>query len=159
MIRLATQGDLPAIQALFASAREYMHTHGNPNQWTNGYPSDDILRADMAHGWLHVAHDASGEIYGVFVLMDEPEPTYARIDGAWRSDAPYATIHRICSRGGSGLFHEAIVFARTRWNYLRIDTHADNLPMQRAIAREGFRYCGVITLRSGDLRRVFRAAF
>ena len=78
------------------------------------------------------------------------DPTYAEIDGAWLSDRPYATIHRVASDGTHrGVFAEVMAFAMAMQPHLRIDTHAQNLPMQRQIERFGFRYCGVIQCRNG----------
>ena len=37
---------------------------------------------------------------------------------------------------------------------LRMDTHRDNAPMQRALAKNGFVYCGVIRLRSDGSQRL-----
>ena len=77
-------------------------------------------------------------------------PTYEEIDGAWLSDRPYATIHRVASDGTHrGVFAEVMAFAMAMQPHLRIDTHAQNLPMQRQIERFGFRYCGVIQCRNG----------
>jgi hypothetical protein len=56
---------------------------------------------------------------------------------------------------GTKLLAEAVRYAEARYNHLRVDTHADNLPMQRAIAGCGFSYAGVIYLANGDPRRAF----
>lgn len=106
---------------------------GNPNQWEPGYPTDEVLRGDMARGGLHVLADDTG-IYGAFAFLTGDDPTYAEIDGAWLSDRPYATIHRVASDGTHrGVFAEVMAFAMAMQPHLRIDTHALNLPMQRQI--------------------------
>ena len=46
-------------------------------------------------------------------------------------------------------------FARTQYNHLRADTHADNIPMQSCLQKNGFAYCGVIYLANGDPRRAY----
>jgi hypothetical protein len=103
----------------------------------------------MARGGLHVLTDDTG-IYGAFAFLTGDDPTYAEIDGAWLSDRPYATIHRVASDGTHrGVFAEVMAFAMAMQPHLRIDTHALNLPMQRQIERFGFRYCGVIQCRNG----------
>ena len=85
-----------------------------------------------------------------FAFLTGDDPTYAEIDGAWLSDRPYATIHRVASDGTHrGVFAEVMAFAVAMQPHLRIDTHAQNLPMQRQIERFGFRYCGVIQCRNG----------
>ena len=50
LVRPSRPSDLPALQQLFACARRFMAQSGNPTQWVNGYPSDDILLADIATG-------------------------------------------------------------------------------------------------------------
>ena len=59
MIRRATEADLPEMRRVFDAARAYMAAQGNPNQWEPGYPTDEVLRGDMARGGLHVL-DTSG---------------------------------------------------------------------------------------------------
>lgn len=149
MIRRATEADLPEMRRVFDAARAYMAAQGNPNQWEPGYPTDEVFRGDMARGGLHVLTDDTG-IYGAFAFLTGDDPTYAEIDGAWLSDRPYATIHRVASDGTHrGVFAEVMAFAMAMQPHLRIDTHAQNLPMQRQIERFGFRYCGVIQCRNG----------
>ncbi len=155
MIRHAVCGDLDAVAALYEGARDFMHTHGNPTQWVNGYPSRDLLREDIAREELYVMSDEEG-IRGVFLLTGRREPTYAVIHGHWHSDGPYGTIHRICGAGGRrGTVAEAFAFARERFSCIRADTHENNLPMQRALLRCGFRLAGVIRLSDGDPRLAY----
>jgi RimJ/RimL family protein N-acetyltransferase len=42
---------------------------------------------------------------------------------------------------------------------MRIDTHPDNLPMQRALSKAGFVYCGQIILKGGAEDGDLRVAF
>ncbi len=155
MVRTAKPGDREAILRLYESAREYMHTHGNPTQWVNGYPAWEVLSGDIARGELYVLWDESG-IYGVFLLTGRGEPTYGRIHGRWHSDGPYGTIHRICGDGvHRGIAAEACAFAGERFDCLRADTHENNLPMQRALVRLGFRLAGVIRLKNGERRLAY----
>ena len=39
VIRHAEMADLPAMMDMFARARAFMASSGNPNQWVDGYPS------------------------------------------------------------------------------------------------------------------------
>ena len=39
---------------------------------------------------------------------------------------------------------------------LRIDTHRQNIPMQNSLVKNGFRYCGIIYLESGDERIAYQ---
>ena len=46
-IRRATYDDIPAIMQVIDAAREMMHASGNVNQWINGYPSKEVIHADI----------------------------------------------------------------------------------------------------------------
>lgn len=155
-IRKATERDLARLMEIYDIARGFMRAKGNDQQWVNGYPDEALLRADIAGGWLHVMADDDGAIHAVFALVGGDDPCYAEIEGAWASDAPYAAIHRIASDGsGHGVLRRAVAFARERFDHLRVDTHALNRTMQRAILREGFAYRGVIHLENGDPRLAY----
>ena len=156
MIRHATQTDLPRILEIYDIARRFMRQNGNMAQWVNGYPSEPLLRQDIANGDLYVMED-SGGVYCAFALVVGDDPTYAVIDGAWQDTAtPYGTIHRIGSDGTHrGVLHECMEWAARRISHLRVDTHADNQVMRRCILREGFTYCGVIHVADGTPRVAF----
>ncbi len=155
MIRRAETKDMGAILRLYENARDFMHTHGNPTQWVNGYPSRELLEGDVERGELYVMEDAEG-VYGVFLLTGSEEPTYAFIHGRWHTGVPYGTIHRICGDGARrGIFAEAFAFAAERFGCVRVDTHENNLPMQRAVLRSGFAFAGVIRLANGDPRLAY----
>ena len=42
---------------------------------------------------------------------------------------------------------------------IRIDTHADNRPMQTSLSRLGFVYCGIIYVENGDSRQAYQRVF
>ena len=154
--RHAVPEELPAIEKIYDNARRFMRASGNANQWVNGYPSEELLLSDIGKKALYVMEE-DGEILCVFAMFDGRDPTYAEIDGAWLNDAPYLTIHRIASSGKVPRSADAVF----EWAYsivpnLRIDTHEDNLPMQRCLARNGFSCCGVIRLENGDPRRAYQ---
>ena len=96
MVRAAREQDLPRILTIYNVARRYMRAHGNTAQWVNGYPSEELLRQDLAAGQLYVLEDGGG-VYAVFAFILGEDPTYRRIRGAWRDDSPYGTI-AVCSR-------------------------------------------------------------
>ena len=72
-------------------------------------------------------------------------------------DAPYGVVHRITARQGTkGVASYCLNWCFARCGNLRIDTHRKNLPMQRALARNGFVYCGEIYVRDGSERIAFQ---
>lgn len=151
-IRLARYEDLPEILNIYAGAREFMAKNGNPNQWGRTNPPPALLEKDIQSGNLYVA-ETDGTIHGVFAFLLGQDPTYREIlGGVWGSDAPYGTIHRIASDGSGGIFHACVAFCAGRIPYLRVDTHEKNIPMQRAILREGFIRRGIIHIADGTPR-------
>ncbi len=158
MLRIepATKGDLPQILTVYDTAREFMRQTGNPTQWQNGHPNRRLLEEDLAIGKrLYVVRE-NGVVHGVFAFLLGEDPTYARIDGAWKDASPYGTIHRIAADGSvHGVFDAAVRFCEKICGHIRIDTHKDNLVMQHLIAKNGFEYCGIIYLENGDPRLAY----
>ena len=155
-IRLAEQSDLPRLMEVYAAAREFMVRTGNPHQWAGGHPAASLLTADIPKKQLYVVEE-NGFVHGAFAFIIGDDPTYAYIEnGAWLSDAPYGTIHRIASDGTSpGMFGDVLAFCREIQPHVRIDTHKDNKVMQHIVTKHGFRYCGVIYLENGDPRLAY----
>ena len=153
MIRLAKTEDLPLIQAVYQAARCFMAANGNPHQWGNGYPANELLLQDIQKGQLYV-EETNGEINAAFVLALGEDPTYVYIeDGNWLSDKPYGTIHRIASNGLiSGVFQRCVSFCASMEPHLRIDTHRDNVVMQHLVEKSGFQRCGIIYIADGSPR-------
>jgi hypothetical protein len=158
MVRNAKIEDLTAIMAIYASARRFMHSRGNATQWVNGYPSETLLRDDIAKGNLYVDCDANGRILYVFAFIIGDDPTYKVIDGAWLNDKPYGTIHRLASSGATtGVFQKCLSYCLTKISEIRVDTHADNAPMRRAVERAGFIRCGIISVADGTPRIAYQS--
>lgn len=151
--RLAKRDDLSQIQTVYAAARHFMAANGNPNQWSDGYPSSELLMEDISKCQLYV-EETDGVIHAAFVLALGEDTTYGYIeDGKWLSDAPYATIHRLASDGSfPGFFGRCVAFCWEQNPHLRMDTHHDNVIMQHLAEREGFRRCGIIHLADGSPR-------
>ena len=156
IIRKTKIADLADCEAIYAAARKYMKESGNPDQWADGYPGTVDILSDIANGCGYVVED-EGEVIAVFYFSPGPDPTYAKIyDGEWRLDEAYAVIHRVAVKHhGRGIIDFIFSECFHAAGHLRIDTHKDNLPMQRVLKRNGFEYCGIIYLASGDERMAF----
>ena len=153
-IRKANLQDFPELRRIYSAAREFMRTHGNPNQWGNRSPEEELLLRDIRGGKLYLVLDDGQRAVGAFALFTEPDPTYSYIeDGSWLSSAPYATIHSIASDGSThGVLQTAVDFADGIYHHIRIDTHEDNTVMQTALKKRGFSRRGIIYLANGDPR-------
>ena len=160
-VRKTIPADLPAIDTLYDAARESLKSMG-VDQWQEGnYPSAEDAELDMNAGTSYVL-EKNGEVLGVACIAFGREPTYeVMTEGSWEADPEeYGFLHRIAiapkmkGKNAAGLlFDELKRQARERnITVLRCDTHRDNLPMQHALAKNGFSPRGVITLEDGSLR-------
>ena len=156
-IRQATLEDLPIILTIYDNARVYMRTQGNATQWSGGYPQEEILREDIAQERLYVCMEAD-EILAVFFYAHGDDPTYLKIyEGNWLNDLPYGVLHRIAVNSrGRGVAEFCYNYCLSRCKNLKIDTHRDNFPMQKSLTKNGFSYCGIIYLESGDERLAYQ---
>ncbi|MBQ3135828.1 MAG: GNAT family N-acetyltransferase [Oscillospiraceae bacterium] len=153
MIRLATPADLPEILAVYAHARTFMAANGNPTQWGTTYPAVEVLQEDIALSRLYVDVQ-DGAMCGVFMFAIWEDPTYGYIEeGAWLDPSPYGVIHRVASNGTvPGTLGRCLDFCRSQIGHLRIDTHADNYPMQHLLDKMGFTRCGIVYMEDGSPR-------
>ena len=155
----ANAKDIDRILEVIDQARGIMRENGNMTQWSDGYPSRETILADIEAGHGFVCKLAD-EITGYFCFMqgDNPDPCYNVIEnGAWLDDQPYGVIHRLASgRTAKGIAKSAFDFAFSQVNNIRVDTHHDNVPMQRFLQKNGFTYCGVIYVADGTPRDAFQ---
>ena len=156
-IRKAKREELTRIEEIYAAARVFMREHGNPDQWKNQYPTRELIAQDIEKERLY-ACEQDGEILGVFYFALGEDPTYLLIeDGKWLSDDPYGVIHRIAvAARGRGVAAFCFEHCFSICPNIRIDTHRDNLPMQRALQKNGFVRCGIIHLENGEERIAFQ---
>ncbi len=157
-VKSALETDLKQIMAVLDAAIGIMRADGNTRQWVGGYPSAEVVLADIRQGYGQVVLE-SGRIVGYFAFIPSPEPTYAKIyDGAWLEDErPYHVVHRIGSYPEvHGVFRTMMDWCFAHDPDIRIDTHRDNRIMQHNILKYGFRYCGIIYLQSGDERLAYQ---
>ncbi len=156
-IRKAAITDFDRITEIYHHAREFMIKTGNPSQWGRIYPTHEMMIDDIKNERCHVIFDDFG-IHGVFALFYGDDPTYGYIEGGkWLNDEPYVTIHRIASDGEvRGVFKCAADFCKSISSSVRVDTHADNKIMQRAVEKEGFVKCGIVYVRDKSPRIAYQ---
>ena len=157
IIRIAIDTDLEKIMEIYKDAQDYMIKNGNPTQWGYSYPDVALIESDIQQNICKVIFDENG-IHGVFALFQGAEPTYACIEnGAWLNDETYLTIHRLAGDGQvHGLFQCAVDYCKKISRNIRVDTHANNLTMQGAIAKSGFTKCGTIYVKDGSARIAYQ---
>lgn len=157
-IRKTTAADLDAVMRLYEMARGFMRESGNPDQWGMNHPARELIVGDMEAGKGYVC-EAEGEIAAVFYYGEEVEQDYRKIyEGKWLNDRPYGVVHRIAAPLGV----KGAASACLEWCYeksggnIRIDTHRNNIPMQRLLEKNGYQYCGIIYLADGAERLAYQ---
>ena len=156
-VRKSELTDLDDMMKLYEAARRFMAENGNPDQWGLTYPAKSLLEMDIATQKSYVCLEA-GEVISTFFFDTGLEPTYAYIEeGQWLNDEPYGVVHRITSKQGhKGTASYCLDWCLKRCGNLRIDTHKENKPMLKLLAKSGFIQCGVIYLQNGDERVAFQ---
>lgn len=155
-IRKSTTHDLNRLLEIYESARRFMARSGNPSQWGESYPSEELLLRDIGAGVSYVV-ESDNVIVGTFVFIVGEDPTYSEIEGEWIDNAIYGTIHRIASDGSvRGIADYCLEYCTTIIGNIRIDTHRYNKVMLRWIRKSGFRYCGIVHVADGTPRLAFQ---
>ncbi|EGT3617649.1 GNAT family N-acetyltransferase, partial [Clostridium perfringens] len=133
------------------------------DQWQNGYPENNDLKKDIEDKNSYVLVKGT-EILATTVISLDRESTYNSIvHGEWITDEDYIVMHRVAVHKdykGKGIFKELIKEAkRIALNNnifsIKIDTHKDNISMQKALCNNGFKKCGIIYLEDGSERIAF----
>lgn len=154
--------DLDRVIEIITEAQLYFRQN-KINQWQDGYPNRDSILSDMEKGDSFVILDGD-KIIGTTAISFSIEASYNEIfQGQWLEDREYAVVHRVAFDNdykGKGLGTEVFKYAeklcRQRKVFsIRVDTHRDNLAMQRLIKKNGFKYCGVIYLEDGAERLAY----
>ena len=154
-LRTAYQNEAEICYQCIEDARAYHRSLGF-EQWHPDYPTQQTVLDDIAQNIGYAFTDENGVIGYCCIIFGE-EPAYKEISGAWKTDRPYAVVHRMAfssrARGG-GLSGEAISlikeFCRSKqFDAIRIDTQDENKVMQHILEREGFAYCGLIHFDGG----------
>ncbi|WP_455256867.1 GNAT family N-acetyltransferase [Peptoniphilus asaccharolyticus] len=111
---------------------------------------------------IYVLEDEE-EIVSTALHMDH-DPDYDKIyEGEWLSDGSYYAIHRVTtqiSKSGKGytnkMFDEIEKLAKENGkDSVRVDTHKENMAMQKTLAKSGYTNCGIVYLYNGVPRLAY----
>ncbi|MBW6409632.1 GNAT family N-acetyltransferase [Clostridium weizhouense] len=160
--RKSVESDINSIINIIKKAQEYFGKKGI-DQWQNNYPNIETIREDISNKNSYVLLK-DNNIIGTAMLSFDGEKTYEYIyQGAWVSDNKYAVVHRIAiddnykGLGIAKLIIENIekICLNKNIHSIRIDTHKDNVSMQKMLKKNGFKYCGIIYLEDKSERIAF----
>ena len=155
LLRNAKTNEAKAAYQCIEDARVYHSSFGFV-QWHPGYPTLATIEGDIEAGIGYVFAEGE-EIYGYCCIIIGDEPAYHVIDGAWKTDRPYAVVHRMAfseSARGKGLSGKAFALIKefcieNGIEAIRVDTQDENKVMQHILEREEFAYCGLVTFDGG----------
>lgn len=169
--RKSTFDDIDRILEIIEKAKAELKKMGL-DQWQKGYPNREVIESDVKKGISYVLEETaennensgekvSGKIVGTIVLSPEREEPYSKIEGKWiTDDDDYMVVHRLAVDSdvkNKGLATKILEFSEgvcieNKILSLKADTHENNEPMKRLLAKNGFSFCGLIYLdREPDL--------
>lgn len=160
--RQAKISDLDQIVEIIELSKKYLK-ETKVDQWQDGYPVKEDLRRDIESGNSYVLTNKD-EIVATTVISLDGESTYNSIfNGEWITNEDYIVMHRVAVHDkykGKGIFKELIkeaeILALNKGiSSIKIDTHRDNISMQRAVVKNDFKKCGIIYLEDGSERIAF----
>ncbi|NGU67319.1 GNAT family N-acetyltransferase [Clostridium perfringens] len=160
--RQAKISDLDQIVEIIELSKKYLK-ETKVDQWQDGYPAKEDLRRDIESGNSYVLTNKD-EIVATTVISLDGESTYNSIfNGEWITNEDYIVMHRVAVHDkykGKGIFKELIkeaeILALNKGiSSIKIDTHRDNISMQRAVVKNDFKKCGIIYLEDGSERIAF----
>lgn len=162
IIRKTNINDINEVIKIINQAKEYFREM-KIDQWQDGYPDEEIIKIDIMNNSSYVL-EIDGEIVATAMFSIERDNNYDNIyDGKWLTESEYAVIHRIAvDNKFKGLKlaekivkHATEVCKEKDIRSIRIDTHKDNISMQKFLKNNGFKYCGVIYLEDNSPRVAF----
>jgi GNAT superfamily N-acetyltransferase len=157
----ATHDRFDEIMDIYADAQNFMRENGNPTQWGVSHPSPAMISENIDSGDLYLCLDDSQNILCAFYFKITDEAAYRRIyDGEWLNGDEYGVIHHMAVSPlgrGRGIAGFCFDFAYSNIPNIKIDTHNDNAPMKKALAKAGFVYCGNVFYESiGEWRIAYQ---
>lgn len=165
-LRKSVNEDINNIMQIIDEAKEALKEQGI-DQWQNGYPNADVIRNDILNNDSYV-FIKNNEIVATSAVSFDGEKTYDKIyDGNWISNDEFAVIHRIAISNkykGTGIASEIIKMIEAicldkNVHSIKVDTHEFNMPMQKLLKKNDFKYCGVIYLEDKSKRVAFEKIF
>lgn len=158
----ASKSDVDEIMIIIKKAQSHFKNEGI-NQWQNNYPNHQVIKDDIEDNNSYVLKQDE-IIIGTASVSFEGEETYETIyEGEWLSHDKYAVIHRMAvdfNHRGTGIasifLKEIEILCINNEIYsIKVDTHRENMPMQKLLLKNGYKECGIIFLKDKNERIAF----
>ena len=155
ILRKASFDDVSDVMRILTQARQAQRVAGF-RQWDDGFPSPDVVKADISNGIGYILDD--GGVAAGYVAIARHDEEYDRHPELWDIAMDYAVFHRIAIaddyRGqklSATLFDMAEDLAIQLGAIVnRIDTGLENRPMQHILATRGYKDLGQCTFTWGE---------
>lgn len=160
--RRTVEKDIDNIMMIIGQAQAYLKDQG-VDQWQDGYPNREVIKSDINYGYSY-AFLENNQLIGTAAVSFDIEESYKVIhEGKWITEGDYAVIHRIAveknckglGMAASMIHHIEQLCLEKGVTSIKIDTHEDNLSMQKMLGKNNFKYCGVIYLEDGSKRLAY----
>lgn len=160
--RRSVKSDIRHIMKIIKEAQQYFKEEGI-NQWQNNYPNEDVIYNDIENKESYVIEE-DGNIIATIVISFKKEENYNNIyNGQWVTEGECGVIHRIAIDNrykGLGYSNNLIKYVEDvckakEVESIKVDTHEENIPMQKLLKKNGFIYCGIIFLEDKSKRVAF----
>ncbi|WP_114789924.1 GNAT family N-acetyltransferase [Niabella yanshanensis] len=160
IFRKAETGDADRIWEIVQQAIERRRLDGS-RQWQDGYPNPGTVQTDIENGWGFVLTNETG-VVAYSALIENDEPAYDQIDGAWLTQGDFLVVHRVAvsdrvaGKGVATRLFKAIegYAVAQQMPSIKVDTNFDNPAMLRILDKLGYHYCGEVIL-MGAPRKAF----
>lgn len=162
IFRKTTTEDINKVIKIINQAKVYFKEM-KIDQWQDGYPNEEVIKKDITNNSSYVL-EKDGDIVATAMFSIERDINYDNIyDGKWLTKNEYAVIHRIAVNNdfkglklGAEIVNNAVKICKeNNIGSIRIDTHENNISMQKFLKNNGFKYCGVIYLEDKSPRIAF----
>jgi uncharacterized protein YqgV (UPF0045/DUF77 family) len=160
--RKAVETDINNIMKIIKQAQVYFKQQGI-NQWQDNYPNIETIRDDIIHKNGYVLLKDNNIVATVAVSFDKEKAYNSIYDGEWISNNEYAVIHRMAvdnNYKGLELSFQIIknieqLCLNKDVHSIKVDTHEENLSMQKLLKKNKFQYCGIVYLEDKSKRIAF----
>ncbi len=140
----ARKGDLEELMGLISDCVASMGKSGG-TQWSEDYPTREMVARDIEAGTLHTLRDGTGHIIAMVTMDEEQEPVYEGVD--WKfTDGKIVIFHRLAilpeyqGKGIAGIFQDMMEEKARALGYViaRLDTYSENEKVMGFLERRGF---------------------
>ena len=151
MLRKAKSTEIEKIMSVIEDGVKFLKQQGI-NQWQHGSPGRSDVENDIKQETSYV-YELDGEIVAT-TMLNNYDTDYEKYPTIWTKCSNYIVIHRLAistkyrSQGiGHKFMNDIILFAKENSvEYIRIDTHKDNVIMRKYLSKNNFKELGKIKL-------------